>query len=460
MRAMKRLLACVVLAGCAVGAPPGFSDGDLWTFPLVAPLENDLLLVPVYVADKKEPMLFMIDPDSAVSVIDSALQSELKPYAVQGPEELNEADQGMSTFIAEIPKIKVGDLEVTNLKMRVVNAGAWWSNGRVVRGVLGRDVISDSLVLSIDRERGVAYLGTQGSLKPQPSSVSIGLRHFYHRQIAEVRVNGKPYDMHIDIGARTTMLWPKLMEALKLPHLNVKALLVDEYGTRREVGTGGLAARVEVGKARADGVLVLPFDDRRLDDEEIDGVVGQNVLARFQMTFNWHEKKVWLKPRANDVLGTAKDRLRRWGNVFASCGTPACVKVSLIRDEAPAAGPPVVAPPPAADPPAAAAPPPPPEPAPGAVATLKEIRIEREGQAASIPYEVTLQAVDAEGTLLPLPPLLANLRGGIPTTSVRALAADYTTAAAFIVLDVSPFPRPCEDGPAGETCVWTLSNAM
>src|SRR5687768_3332486 len=88
MRAMKRALACVLLAGCAVGAPPGFSDGDLWTFPLVAPLEDDLLLVPVYVADKKEPMLFMIDPDSAVSTIDSALQSELKPYATEGPEEL------------------------------------------------------------------------------------------------------------------------------------------------------------------------------------------------------------------------------------------------------------------------------------------------------------------------------------------------------------------------------------
>ena len=54
MRRMRRAIilmgtVLVVGGGCAVGAPPGFSDGDLWTFPLVAPLEDDLLLVPVYV---------------------------------------------------------------------------------------------------------------------------------------------------------------------------------------------------------------------------------------------------------------------------------------------------------------------------------------------------------------------------------------------------------------------------
>ncbi|HUS69144.1 MAG TPA: retropepsin-like aspartic protease, partial [Kofleriaceae bacterium] len=434
---MRRALACLLLAGCAVGAPPGFSDGDLWTFPLVAPLEDDLLLVPVYVGDKKEPLLFMIDPDSPVSVIDSALQSELKPYAVQGPEVVNEADTRVRTFIAEILKLKVGDLEVRNLKVRIVHAGAWSSGGRVIRGVLGRDVIADSLILSVDRERGVAYLGTQGNLKPQPGAVEVGFRHFRNRQIAEVKVNGQSYDLHVDIGARTSMLWPDLMEKAKLPRVAVRAELVDELGTRREVKTGGMAAQVEAGAAKGGGILFLPFDDRRFEDDEFDGALGQNFLANFQMTFNWHQKKIWLKPRAADLVGTATERLRRWGNVFAGCATPACVKVVIVRDEAPA---------PPADPSTPTA-------APGQVAAVKEIRIDREGQAASIPYEVTLEAVDADGQPLALPRVLAHLRGGIPTTSLRGLAAEYATAAAFVVLDVSPFPRPCDDAPGGEMCV-------
>src|SRR5688500_13349997 len=165
IRPMRTILVALAVAGaggCAVGAPPGFSDGDLWTFPLVAPLEDDLLLVPVYVADKKQPVLFMIDPDSRSSSIDSALQSEPKPYTVQAQDELTEADHQTKVFLAEIPKIKVGDLEVRNLKMRVHDAGTFSAGGRLVRGILGRDVISDSLVLSIDRDRGIAYLAVQG----------------------------------------------------------------------------------------------------------------------------------------------------------------------------------------------------------------------------------------------------------------------------------------------------------
>ena len=61
-----------VLAVAACGAPPAvpptFSAGDSWTAPLVGPLENDLLLVPVFV-NGKGPYVFAIDPDAVVSVI-------------------------------------------------------------------------------------------------------------------------------------------------------------------------------------------------------------------------------------------------------------------------------------------------------------------------------------------------------------------------------------------------------
>lgn len=461
MRAMKRALACVVLAGCAVGAPPGFSDGDLWTFPLVAPLEDDLLLVPVYIDEKKEPLLFMIDPDSDFSVIDSAAQSELELYTLPGTEVLNEADNKVKTFIAEVMKIKVGDLEVRNLKMRVVRAGAWSSGGRVIRGVLGRDIISDSLILSVDRDRGLAYLATQGHLRPQPGSTAIGVRHFLHREIAEVKINGQSYDLHMDLGARTSMLWPYLIDRARLPRIAVRAELVDELGTRREVSSGAMAARVEANEARADGIVFLPFDDRKFEDDHFDGALGQNFLSSFQVTFNWHEKKVWLKPRSGDLIATAGERLRRWGKVFDECSTPACVKVVIVRDEAApaAAAAPTPTPEPApTDGGPAPSPPPPPETgsAPGTVAAVKEIRIDREGPMASLPYEVTLQAVDAQGQPLGLPRVLAHLRGGIPSTSFRGLSADYATAAGFVVLDVSPFPRPCD----GEMCVWTLSKPM
>ena len=83
----------------------------------------------------------------------------------------------------------------------------------------------------------------------------------------------------------------------------------------------------------------------------------------------------------------------------------------------------------------------------------------REG-LASFDYEVMLEAVDAEGKPLGLPRLLAHLPGGIPTLTLRTIGPEFASASAFIVLDVSPFPRPCENAPEGRRCVWTLEKRM
>jgi hypothetical protein len=457
---MRTFLAVVLAAcgGCAVGAPPGFSDGDLWTFPLVAPLEDDLILVPVYVQDRQEPLLFMIDPDSRQSSIDSALQSELKPYTTQQGEAVTEHDEKVPVFVSEIMKIKVGDLEVRNLKMRVHQAGTFYSGGRVVRGILGRDIISDSLILAVDRDRGVAYLATQGHLSPPAGALEVGFRHFFDRQITSVRVNDKnSFDVHLDLGARTSMLWPSRLARANLPRINVRATLVDEFGARREETSGGLAAKVALGQASGDGLLFLPYGDKRYDDEDLEGAIGQNFFSRFHVTMNWDKKKMWLKPRSGDLIGTARERLRRWGNLFDKCQNPACVSVEIVREAPPA--PAAAAAPPAAPPPAA--PPAEATPAPAAPATgaVKELRIARE-DLVGIDYEVLLEAVNADGKSLGMPRLLVHLPGGIPTLSERALAPEYASAAAFVVLDVSPFPRPCESAPDGRRCVWPLEKHM
>jgi hypothetical protein len=456
MRTPLLALLATACGSCAVGAPPGFSEGDLWTFPLVAPLEDDLLLVPVYVQDRREPLLFMIDPDSNVSSIDNALQSELKPHTVYGPEELTENDEKVPTFVAEIMKIKVGDLEVRNLKMRVHKAGTFFAGGRVVRGILGRDVISDSLVFAADRDRGVAYLATQGNLSPPSGAIEVGYRHFYHRQLATIKVNDRySYDVHLDIGARTSMLWQSRLASANLPRLSVRASLVDEYGAKRDESVGGLAAKVVLGKAEVDGILFLPFGDKRIDDDDVEGALGQNFFSRFNLTINWDEKKMWLKPRTADLIGTSRERVRRWGNLFDRCKKPACVSVKLIREEVPAPAPAAPATPTAAG----VTPPPAPVTPPAATGPVKEIRIERE-ELANIDYEVLLEAVDGEGKPLGLPRLLVHLPGGIPSLSERELGAQYASAATFIVLDVSPFPRPCDSAPEGRRCVWALEKHM
>lgn len=511
-----RALLFLALSGCAVGAPPGFGKGESWSVPLVAPLEDDLLLVPVHLHDRAEAVLFMIDPDSAVSSIDNRLVRELKLYSYPGQRELNELDRRVPVFLAEVKKVRVGELEVANRRMRVHRFGTFWAGGRLVRGILGRDVVADSLMFSADRDRGIVMLATQGSLSPPPQATVITYRNFFHRRIAPVKVNrAHVFDMHIDLGARTTMLWGPLIQKAGLPKLNVRAELQDEYGTSWQEDWGGLAAIVEAGDARADALVVLPFGDKRLVDESIHGALGQNFLSRFNVTVNWHERTFWLKRRTADLIGTAGERLRRWGKAFAGCERPACVQIELVRDPpgasaeatpatspaspdaqtaagaaapsvqppanatargaqspanaAPNAQPPASAAAPSAQPPANAAPDAQPaanaatDAAPATSPTgpaLREIRIVREPRAAAATYEVLLEAVSADGRSLGLPRLRATLLGGAAPLSERDLAPEYGAAAAFLVLDASPFARECEGTGDGARCLWKQSARM
>src|SRR3954469_21659860 len=90
------------LAGaCTVGAPPGFSSGDSWAFPLVGPLEDGALLVPVTV-NGKGPFLFMIDPDAPLTSIDEGLAVGLDLYGGATARLADETDTMRPVKTAEV----------------------------------------------------------------------------------------------------------------------------------------------------------------------------------------------------------------------------------------------------------------------------------------------------------------------------------------------------------------------
>jgi len=245
------LIASAGAAGCVVGAPHGFSKGDSWTLPLVSPLDDGVLLTPVYI-NGSGPYLFMIDPDSPMSSIDEGIVSELDLYNGLGPEQINENDDSIPVRQAEVRNLSVGNLTVSNRRVRVHKTGAFWSSGRRVRGLLGRNVIADSLVFAVDRDRGVAYLATQGHLDPPAGATAIHYKNLtcrhctpgrsdtsiepseVIRRLVSVRLNERyPVTMHLDIGARMSMLRPEKLRELGMPRLPIRATLVDELGTRR-----------------------------------------------------------------------------------------------------------------------------------------------------------------------------------------------------------------------------------
>src|SRR5215470_8045313 len=144
-------------AGCSIGAPPGFPPAESWTVPLVGPLENGLLVVPVTISGHG-PYLFAIDPDALVSAVDVQVVRDNQLWSGQGPRRTDETWTSRPRFYAELLDIRIGNLAIDRRDAMVFAVGAYDTEGRHISGILGRDFLAESLVFGFDRDQGVATL--------------------------------------------------------------------------------------------------------------------------------------------------------------------------------------------------------------------------------------------------------------------------------------------------------------
>jgi len=459
MKFPATLLLVFGLSACAIGSPPGFSDGDNWGFPLVGPLESGTLLAPVKI-NGKGPWLFAIDPDLGVSAVDPGIQSELQLMPEPGIQVLNHDDNLKPFPRARVNEIEVGDLRVRNRVVFVKPATT--IRGRWVRGVLGRDVIAPSLVFAVDRDRGMAYLGTQGHLKAPATAHKIEYRLVADRFLTTVKVNGdKEAMLHLDFGNHTSTIWESKQKDMGLKRVEQQGVLRDEFGFQKQTGFVGLADTVNLGAATGSSIAFAPMGDKRISEIDYDGELGQNFFHPYNFTINFHHTSLWLKPRTKDVAGTARERMRRWGSRFDKCRFAACVKAELepmggkVCPEAGAQASPAGSGEPAPDA-VAGAPAPTAEPCVAKDPDFYQLKIGREAPGVGLEYEVALLPVDESGKPIDAEPLIASLGKGAQYVYHPLRDPRYAAAKTFLAIDVSPFPRGCEKVGAGYRCAWPL----
>src|SRR5882757_8231285 len=108
---MKTLLAAALLAGCSGGPPNGFSKGESWTAPMIGPLEDGLILVPVFI-NGKGPYTFAVDPDANYTVVARHILAETGMQPVKGPNMDDESNTQRDRLYAEVLGLEVGTLTV------------------------------------------------------------------------------------------------------------------------------------------------------------------------------------------------------------------------------------------------------------------------------------------------------------------------------------------------------------
>lgn len=393
------------LTACAFGAPPGFSEGDTWTFPLVEPQQGGRLLTPVMI-EGRGPYLFAIDPDAPMTTVDPDVLHDTDFRVWQGPRRLDEQDTTHPTFYTRVTHLKVGDLTVSLLLVAEAEAHAFDTDGRRIYGILGRDVIADSLVFGFDRDKGIAWLQTQETFHAPANAQVIGYRKIRDEPVGEPRmlvsttIDGHAFDLHLDLGERVSQLYPPKWDAAALQPTDWHLRLVDGIGQKREVQQLGIAAQVTAGGVSREHVAFAPYDDRRFLYNVYDGTLGLDFFEPYDLAVNWHTTKVYLTPRTAVTLA---DRLARWS--FPVCADTGCVQLSLTSS---------------ADNP------------------KPHVRIVRD-PALQGDLAVIVQATGATGT--PLPSFEASFPAGVDSLSAE-LDSMYA-GAKLQIADASPFPRRC-----------------
>ena len=440
------MFAAVLLAGCASSGTTGFSKGDHWTFPLVGPLEDGLLITPVTVKGKG-PYLFLIDPDANLSVIDQQVVDEAELLKGTGPSRIDEAGSEQMRQYAEVLDLQVGTLTVSRRQVMMVPSNFYNVEGRRVNGVIGHDVITEGLVFGFDRDQGLASLTTAKTFVAPPDAIAIKVESLavdpkvaaagstgaameatnvdeasrvgvktrggdapldvtpLPRRVAAAQIGGATVAMHLDLGAATSQLRESEWGKVKAAPEDVKLRLVDEVATVREVTKAGAASGVAVGGAKAAHVTLAPYVDKRYGTTKVDGALGLDFFEAYAVYASWSTGTFYLKPRG-DAAATSAARLGRWGALMPTCPHPGCVVVTLTATDG-----------------------------------GNRLDIVRDAEAANRALEIRIGVTPAAGKSAP--PLVAELpakadkvSGGVPD--------DYA-GATLTVLDSSPFTRPCAD---------------
>jgi hypothetical protein len=426
------LLVVTVLAAtsCVIGAPPGFSSGSRWTFPLVAPLDNGLLVTPVWIKGKG-PYLFAIDPEANVSIIDERIVIDAGLVIDKGYSTRLYGEDGERRirFNAEVRNIQLGNLTIESRRAIVVPHETLAATGRDIRGVLGRNVLADSLVFGFDRDRGIGWLQTASSFTPPPGATRIAYKpsiisENHLQALAHANVGGRDVVVELQLGSAISRLRPTLGQALGVGGPARTSVEFDATGARRVVAVSATPIHVSLGGMVNDRVAVAPYLVRsELPSASMffDGTLGQDFFTPFTVYADWNDHAFYLVPR--EAAPQTSVRLGRWADL-AGCTHPGCVTIAIAAPQVPAptsadAGDTALAPP------------------SSVAATPTAVLHVTRDPGVTVALEVRLRAAQRAD----LPDLVVDLPAG--AASVLAPVRGDLAGVQYDVVDVSPFAAAC-----------------
>ena len=202
---------------------------------------------------------------------------EIAPRTGEGPKLLDEGDTERGRFYAEILEWQLGSLSVKNKPAQIVPTGLFDREGRRIHGIIGRDILADSIAFTVDRDAGVLVLVTKDRFRAPGAAIKLGFSTLssqienaevapLSRHLVDATIDGERFKMHVDLGAVASQLRSRSWAKAKLAVTPVQGAVIDEVGTPRTVDKQGVAATVSIGGAKTANVPFVPYGNKRWPD--------------------------------------------------------------------------------------------------------------------------------------------------------------------------------------------------
>ena len=232
----------------------------------------------------------------------------------------------------EVLAMASGDLHLRNVDLIGVRHDSLRREGRPIAGLIGADLLSNSLVVDVDRDAGVVRLRVAGTRPPRvaPGGGDVQATTYVGGDlVVPVLLDGHTVRLALRMAAPRTAVWPQLLGPLAPASAPTREVVVDDTGTAATVDVAHVARTVRVDGVTVRDLPIATFDNQRYRYPVYDGVLGEDILSRYHVVVDKHHGVVELAPRATDVADGRRGRLLRWGDTFAACADDGCAAIRV-----------------------------------------------------------------------------------------------------------------------------------
>jgi predicted aspartyl protease/Tfp pilus assembly protein PilF len=265
-------------------------------------IPNNRPIIEVRINGRREPLHFVLDTGSGISVIseETAKRLGIRPVARGG---MARAVGGKFEIVyGFLQSVEIGDAHVENVPVYIRR---FYNDEIPVDGYIGLAVVTKyvttvdygSQTLSLRRNRQSA-----DQIASSPTAIEIPIRTTSSGFLSgEVQVEGinRPFNFIIDTGASTSVVSEKMMEIEEMSNF--------KHPTRMRVyGAAGIAdgvqtlvlPRVLLGAQARENVDVAVLDLEPVNETTgfvQSGIIGGNFLRHFRVTFDFKKSVIYLE---------------------------------------------------------------------------------------------------------------------------------------------------------------------